>query len=134
MDNNSSPYTSQFDRLYTSNQIQILKTLMPFIEPDSQKRFAIFIKYMELKLSIEQLKDSKFIPFQKLSFTDNIDSIYSQLSPYLTPASQAAITNLKETFSSYKDMMDTMEMFKEMQATMSEEDMKDLFHQGMGLF
>lgn len=107
---------------------------MPFIEPDFQKKFAIFIKYMELKLSIEQLKDSKFIPFQKLSFTDNIDSIYSQLSPYLTPASQAAITNLKETFSSYKDMMDTMEMFKEMQATMSEEDMKDLFHQGMGLF
>ena len=34
-----------FDALYTNNQIQKLKVLLPYVEPSMQKNMAIYIKY-----------------------------------------------------------------------------------------
>ena len=38
-----------FDALYTNNQIQKLKVLLPYIDPAMQKNMAVYIKYMELQ-------------------------------------------------------------------------------------
>ena len=41
-----------FDALYTTNQIQKLKVLLPYIEPSMQKNMAVYIKYMELQYTM----------------------------------------------------------------------------------
>ena len=45
-----------FDALYTTNQIQKLKVLLPYIEPSMQKHLAVYIKYMELQYTIQFTK------------------------------------------------------------------------------
>lgn len=47
-----------FDALYTTNQIQKLKVLLPYIEPSMQKHLAVYIKYMELQYTINLTKNA----------------------------------------------------------------------------
>ena len=49
-----------FDALYTNNQIQKLKVLLPYIDPSMQKNMAVYIKYMELKYTMELFKKHPF--------------------------------------------------------------------------
>ena len=133
MDKDNSSIT-KFDMLYTSNQIQILKVLLPFLDPPIQKRFAIYIKYMELKLSFEKLQSKRFIPFSQRPFSENIEPLCDELSPFLGPKEQESLSQIKNTMKSFHDMKDTMEMFQMMQETMSEEEMGELMKNGMGFF
>ena len=47
MDDND--YVLAFDHFYTTNHIQILKSLLPFIDNNSANMLPAVIKYMELK-------------------------------------------------------------------------------------
>ena len=134
MDNNKSTFSNQFDAIYTSRDIQILKIIFPFVEPAFQKSMAIYIKYMELKLSIDKLHTTTFVPVNPPPITETINSIYDALIPYLNDTEKERISKLKSTYESYKDTIDTINLFKEMQSTMSEEDMKEFINQGIGLF
>lgn len=133
MDKEQSSIT-KFDTLYTSNQIQIFKILLPFLDPPLQKRFAIYIKYMELKLSLEKFQSKRFIPFSQKPFSENIEPLCDELSPFLEPGQQESLAQIKNTLKSFQDMKDTMEMFQMMQETMSEEEMGEFMKNGMGFF
>lgn len=41
-----------FDTLYTTNQIQILKILLPYCAPDIQRNLAVMIRFLELQYTI----------------------------------------------------------------------------------
>ncbi|HJD32041.1 MAG TPA: hypothetical protein H9912_08885 [Candidatus Eisenbergiella stercorigallinarum] len=41
-----------FDALYTTNQIQVLKLLLPFCSPQTQRSLAILIRLLELNYTI----------------------------------------------------------------------------------
>lgn len=103
-----------FDALYTNNQIQKLKVLLPYIEPSMQKNMAIYIKYMELKYTIDLFKKH---PFQICAASadaakPDFQKIFQELKPYST---EAEIKQLEQMNS----MLQTMEMYQEMSQTMS---------------
>ena len=125
MDNRQTSSITQFDTLYTSNHIQILKILMPFFAPSLQKQIAIYIKYQELQTALAKLLENKQAPFPQISLTSNIEPLCDEICNFLDPKEQESLSQIKSTLKSFQDMQETMEMFQMMQETMSEEDMSE---------
>ena len=104
-----------FDALYTTNQIQKLKVLLPYIEPSLQKNMAVYIKYMELQYTMHYVRRH---PFQicGCSILDknrpDLQSLCLQLSLYSSPEE---IRQLEQ----FRNMLQTMETFQEMSQTFS---------------
>ena len=46
---NDNDYVLVFDHFYTNNHIQIMKTLLPYIDSAAMSMLPVMIKYMELK-------------------------------------------------------------------------------------
>lgn len=104
-----------FDALYTTNQIQKLKVLLPYIEPSMQKHLAIYIKYMELQYTMNYMRRH---PFQLsgcgLSSPEKPDlcKLCKELCLYSTPEE---IKQLEQ----FQNMLKTLETVQEMSQTMS---------------
>lgn len=103
-----------FDALYTNNQIQKLKVLLPYIDPSMQKNMAIYIKYMELRYTMDLCKKHPFHICSAASEeqTPDIKKLCRELKPYCT---EAEVKQLEQMES----MLQTMEMYQEMSQTMS---------------
>ena len=54
-----------FDTLYTQNHIQILKILLPYFDPYGQSHLAVWIKYLELRYTLEYVSRHPFPSIQK---------------------------------------------------------------------
>lgn len=109
-----------FDALYTNNQIQKLKVILPYIEPSMQKNMAVYIKYMELKYTMELCKRH---PFQICSAPDtkerpDFKKLCRELKIYCTEKEAKQLEQMES-------MLQTMEMYQEMSQTMSA--MQELF-------
>lgn len=104
-----------FDALYTTNQIQKLKILLPYIEAPMQKNLAVYIKYMELQYTMQYVRRH---PFQigGCSIPDDtkpdLQSLCLQLSLYSSPEE---IRQLDQ----FRSMIRTMETVQEMSQTFS---------------
>lgn len=118
-----------FDALYTNNQIQKLKVLLPYIEPSMQKNMAVYIKYMELKYTIDLFKKHPFriCAASKDNGKPDIQEIFRELKPYCTESEAKQlerITSMLKTMEMYQDMSSTMsamqEMFPDMGSTNSD--------------
>lgn len=113
--NENASNVMTFDALYTTNQIQKLKVLLPYIEPSMQKHFAIYIKYMELQYTMDYVRRH---PFQlcgcSLSSPEKPDlrKICKELCLYSTPEE---IKQLEQ----FQNMLKTLETVQEMSQTMS---------------
>lgn len=109
-----------FDALYTNNQIQKLKVLLPYIEPSMQKNIAIYIKYMELKYTMDLFRKHPFHVHSASRENEkpDIKKLIHELKPY---SSEQEIRQLEQMES----MFQTMEMYQEMSQTMSA--MQELF-------
>lgn len=103
-----------FDALYTNNQIQKLKVLLPYIEPTMQKNMAIYIKYMELKYTMDLCRKHPFHICSAPSEEQmpDIKKLCQELKPYCT---EAEVRQLEQMES----ILQTMEMYQEMSHTMS---------------
>lgn len=110
-----------FDALYTTNQIQKLKVLLPYIEPSMQKHLAVYIKYMELQYTMRQVRRH---PFQICgcqacgSEPPDLKKLCRELCLYSSPEE---IRQLEQ----FQNMLQTMETVKEMSQTM--EAMREIF-------
>ncbi len=106
-----------FDALYTTNQIQKLKVLLPYIEPSMQKNMAVYIKYMELQYTMRYVRRHPF-QISECSIRDDqnqktdLQSLCMQLSLYSSPEE---IRQLDQ----FRNMLQTMETFQEMSQTIS---------------
>ena len=104
-----------FDALYTTNEIQKLKVLLPYIEPSMQKHLAVYIKYMELQYTIRYVRRHPFqISGCSVSSDEKPDlrSLCRQLSLYSSPEEIRQLEQLQ-------NMLQTMETMQEMTQTMS---------------
>lgn len=102
-----------FDALYTNNQIQKLKVLLPYMEPTMQKQMAIYIKYLELQHTLHMLKEH---PFQICSSCEKSKPDFQKLCRELKPySSESEIRQLEQMVSIFQ----AMEMYQEMSQTMS---------------
>lgn len=108
-------YTLVFDHFYTTNHIQILKSLLPFFHTGLFSYLPVLIKYLELQHTLK-LTQKGMQPFEHgISIASNqapdLDGIYKAVKNYLTPEEDKNIHSLL-------DMMHTMENVKEMQKMM----------------
>lgn len=119
-----------FDTLYTSNHIQILKILLPFLGDAQQKWMAVLIKFLELQYTLELIKlPGSAFPCDFSNRVNNsspdIVEIFEQIKNFCTPDERALfdqIARLKSTFDQYEQMMQMMELFQQM---MPSEDSRD---------
>ena len=49
MDSNEYNKVIAFDTLFTTNHIQMLKVMLPYMDNKAQKSLAVYIKFMELR-------------------------------------------------------------------------------------
>lgn len=104
-----------FDALYTTNQIQKFKVLLPYIEPSMQKHLAVYIKYMELQYTLNHVRKHPFqISGCSISSDEKPDlrSLCRQLSLYSSPEEIRQLEQMQ-------NMLQTMETMQEMSQTMS---------------
>ena len=108
-------YTLVFDHFYTTNHIQILKSLLPFFHTGLFSYLPVFIKYLELQHTLELTK-KRMQPlnhgiYAASNKSHDLDEIYKTIKKYLTPEEEKNIHQIL-------DMMHTMENVKEMQKMM----------------
>ena len=108
-------YTLIFDHFYTTNHIQILKSLLPFFHTGLFSYLPVLIKYLELQHTLEVTKKGIHLLDHGIHAASNqspdLDEIYKIIKKYLTPKEEKNIHQLL-------DMMHTMENVKEMQKMM----------------
>lgn len=108
-----------FDALYTTNQIQKLKVLLPYIEPSMQKHLAVYIKYMELQYTMNLTKrHTVTLCGCGLSQPEKPDlrKLCKELSLYSTPEEirqLEQIQNILQTMETVQEMSQTMNAMQE---------------------
>lgn len=108
-----------FDALYTTNQIQKLKVLLPYIESSMQKHLAVYIKYMELQYTLNYTKKHPTtLSGCGLSQPEKPDlrKLCKELSLYSSPEEirqLEQIQNMLQTFETVQEMTQTMNAMQE---------------------
>lgn len=115
-----------FDALYTTNQIQKMKVLLPYIDSSMQKHLAIYIKYMELQYTINHVKNH---PFQicgcsiPSSQPPDLRKLCQELCLYSSPEEIKQLEqfqNMLQTLETVQEMSQTMAAMQEIFPNMSE--------------
>lgn len=133
MEEQNTNAITAFDSLFTNNQIQMLKILLPRLAPEHQGGFAVYIKLLELQYAFTLLRRHAgkllFGNGKQLSADffqgDNSDTVelLDELLPFSGPKERTRIENMKNMILNFKKMQEMMEMIKMMQ---------ELFPEGMG--
>ena len=117
--NENASNVMAFDALYTTNQIQKLKVLLPYIEPSMQKHLAVYIKYMELQYTINLTKKhAATLCGCGLSQPEKPDlkKLCKELCLYSTPEEirqLEQIQNMLQTLETVQEMTQTMNAMQE---------------------
>ena len=115
MDNHENheidPVTA-FDTLYTSNQLQMLKIVLPYMQKTMQRFIAIYIKLNELMLAFHFSSGS--YPVKKET---DMTGMLRYLSPYLSDCEREMMnqfSSMQENMEQFKQMSQLMQMMNEM--------------------
>lgn len=115
-----------FDSLYTTNHIQMLKVLLPCLNPSLQKALTLYIKFLELFYAIQFLSTHPYAikgcVFDQSSF--DLDKFTKDIEPYMS-ASEA------DTFKQIRQSMNAVKEFEKMQQKMNS--LKDILPEGFDL-
>lgn len=109
-----------FDSIYTNNHIQMYKLLLPYFEPEMQKKMAIYIKFMEFQYTLSYLKNHPYACQPRQPMPDT-DALCKELSPYCSREEKQKLDRFARYSSSVKNAQEMMEM-----AAM----MKEMFPEG----
>ncbi len=143
MEKNGQDKITAFDTLFTTNHIQMLKILMPYLEPPMRRQMAVYIKYLELRYALSYFDSPSHelygcaggygSPFggagslPKEEF--NISKLCSELLPYCTNDEKQKVEQISGLFRSmemYKEMSQTLELMKDFMPDFSPETMSGL--------
>ena len=111
-----------FDTLFTTNQIQILKILLTYLEPAHQKLIAVYIKFLELQytMSFFQKHSASWAKFPKEE-AFNATKLCEEVLPFCSPSEQEILNNLKNMYQNFENMQEMLQMVQMM---------KDMFPEG----
>ena len=104
-----------FDTLYTTNQIQILKLLLPFCPPQTQRSLAVLIRLLELNYTIGFVRshpEAFHAPSDSLSFPD----LCVKIRGFCPPQLQAMLDQLmsfQNAMQMYEQIKPLLELFSE---------------------
>lgn len=101
-----------FDTLYTNQQIQMLKLAIPLLPPVYRSFLAVYIKFLELKYTISSAGKLNFSGcfHEDRNYTldaRSLDQYFQSIMPYINENDKANIQKIK-------NMVQTMEQFKQM--------------------
>ncbi|MDR2042998.1 MAG: hypothetical protein LBQ15_01245 [Clostridium sp.] len=108
-----------FDTLFTNHQIQMLKILMPYFDRSMQKNLAIYIKYLELQYTIHFFQNHPSVSLDPLPRESALDlpKLCDEILPYSSSHDRGKLEGMRNMFQSiarYKEMMEMMQMVKEL--------------------
>jgi hypothetical protein len=90
-----------FDAYISNQSLQMMKLMVPFLPPSSQRILAVMIKFLELQHTLSYFRGMK----QKSNATEGI---LDAIKPFMSPSDT-------ETFDQMMNMMSMMTMMQEMQ-------------------
>lgn len=96
-----------FDNMTQTRELQMLKTVLPYMKEEQKKQFAILIKYMELQNTIRVFSQAdKVMSMCSVDESDNsMLSMINDLRKFCTEKEQETLDMLTNMFS----MMETYE-------------------------
>lgn len=108
-----------FDALFTNNQIQKLKILISYVDSPMQRQLAIYIKFLELKHTLELFRRSPQLSVSPAPTENSFDpaALCREVAPYCSPQEQkqlSQVTSMLQAMSHYQEMMEMVKMFQEM--------------------
>lgn len=116
---NDNDYVLIFDHFYTNNHIQILKSLLPYMDVDQLPMLPIMIKYMELQYTIRLIHQNIRPASAALSACSkeppDLETIYHAVHKYLAPEEEKGfqqVINLMHTMDNVREMQQVMEMMQ----------------------
>lgn len=111
MENHEIDPITAFDTLYTSNQMQMLKVILPYMQPQMQQMIAVYIKFNELIIAFRFSKGTACTcsPSPKKKF--DLSALFKDLSPFMSDSE-------KEIANQFASMQENMEQFKQMSEMM----------------
>ena len=114
MENHEVDPITAFDTLYTSNQLQMLKVILPYMQSEMQQLLAIYIKLNELMIAFHFSKNARtgFIHPTSEKKEFDIFCLLKDISPFLSDTE-------KEMANQFANMQENMEQFKQMSQMMS---------------
>lgn len=140
-------YVMAFDHFYTTNHIQILKSLLPFMDSEHSGMLPAIIKYMELKYTLSLINKGRS------SFSDgiracssspppkaasdpgeNIENLYKAIRKYLAPNEEKSFNQILSAFRTMKnvrEMQQMMELFQSLNPDMDPNDAMENLRGGM---
>lgn len=118
MDSNEHNKIIAFDTLFSNNHIQKLKIMLPYMDNQTQKSLAVYIKFLELMYTIDFYKKNPYPLCGCMEKEPSADfqKMCTELLPYCTPDEKKQIEQIRSIFQSmemYKEMSKTMEMMKD---------------------
>lgn len=116
-----------FDTLFTTNHIQILKILLSYMKPSSQKLWAVYIKFLELQYTYAYFNrqspgEAPYIPHEE---TFIFTKLNEEISPYCNQDEKEQLTKINEIFQNlenFQEMTEMIKMMEMMQNTFSTEE------------
>ena len=106
---NDNDYVLVFDHFYTNNHIQIMKTLLPYIDSAAMPMLPVMIKYLELQYTIKLVRKNTRPEAPVLSAcskdSPDIETIYQSIRKYLAPEEE-------KSFQQIIQLMHTMDMLQ----------------------
>ena len=101
MENDTYYEPTIFDTLTMSREIQMLKTVIPYMKQSQKQQFAILIKYMELQRAMQIFTpgNASLAACEVPSEENNGLSMLNAMRKYATPKEQEFIDNLTNLLS-----------------------------------
>ncbi len=128
MDDHFSNPMTPLDCLVSTHTLQMTKLLIPYLPPQNQRLFAVYVKFMEFQNTL-----SFFRTFQHKSYS--LQDIMQDIRPYLPQDSCDAMDNilnliqLMDLFQSMPDSDDTDPMdFMSAMLTPEQQSMFDIYN------
>ena len=102
----NTPFTP-FDYMTQTKELQMLKTMLPYMKEAQKKQFAILIKYMELQNTIQVFsQEDKVMSMCSVNEDNkNLMGMLQDLRQFCSPKEQETLDMLTNMFS----MMETYE-------------------------
>lgn len=118
MEENDRSKAAAFDTLFSTNHIQMLKVMLPYMDNQTQKSLAVYIKFLELNYTIEYYKKNPYplCGCMERESPPDMKKLCAELFPYCTESERKQLEQIR-------GLLQGMEMYKEMNRTM--ELMKD---------
>ena len=130
MEDQNTNAINAFDSLFTTNQIQMLKILLPWLAPEHQGGFAVYIKLLELQYAFTFLRKAPGIRLfgngKQLSADffqgDNTDTVQllDELLPFSGPGERQKIENMKNLILNFKKMQEMMAAIEKINSSSQE--------------